>query len=123
MINTDAFAKMKDGVVIINTARGSVMSVTALIHAIASGKVSGAGLDVLPEEPIIREEAELLRNFFTKEHDLETLLADHVLLHLRNVIITPHSGFKTREAVMRILQTSIANIHAFINQSPRNTVS
>lgn len=122
MIDEAAFDKMKEGVVIINTARGTIMSVKALINAIATGKVAGAGLDVLPEEPVIREEAELLRSFFTKEHDLETLLADHILLHLRNVVITPHSGFKTKEAVMRILQTSIGNIHAFMNNIPRNQV-
>lgn len=122
LISEREFAQMKDGIIVINTARGSVMDVKALLHALADGKVAAAGLDVLPEEPVIREEAELLRSFFTKKHDLETLLADHVLLHMRNVIITPHSAFNTREAVQRIINTTVANIECFLKQASQNIV-
>jgi D-lactate dehydrogenase len=59
---------------------------------------------------------------FRDEHDLENLLADHVLLRMRNVIITPHSAFDTREAVGRILETTVANIAAFLSGAPENTV-
>jgi len=117
------FNKMKDGAVLINTARGSVVDVKALLHALADGKIAAAGLDVLPEEPSIREEAELLRSFFSEKHDLETLLADHVLLRMRNVIITPHSAFNTTEAVERILKTTGENIHAFVDGKPQNIVN
>jgi len=117
------FSRMKDGVVLINTSRGSVIDVKALLRALADGKVAAAGLDVLPEEPSIREEAELLRSFFSENHDLETLLADHVLLRMRNVIITPHSAFNTKEAVERILHTTGENIRNFINGKPRNIVT
>lgn len=116
------FAAMKDGMVIINTARGGVIDIRALLHALADGKVAAAGLDVLPEEPVIREEAELLRSFFTKQHDLETLLADHVLLHMRNVIITPHSAFNTKEAVQRILKTTVDNIEGFFGGARQNLI-
>ncbi len=122
MVDDDAFAAMKDGVVVINTARGGVMDVRALLRALASGKVRAAGLDVLPDEPTVREEAELLSRMFRKEHDLETLLADHVLLRLRNVIITPHSGFNTKEAVNRILTTTVDNIAAHERGEARNRV-
>lgn len=116
---TDAeFAKMQDGTILINTARGSVVDVKALLHALADGKVAAAGLDVLSEEPAIREEAELLRSFFTREHDLENLLADHILLHMKNVIITPHSAFNTKEAVERIINTTVGNIDGFLNDNP-----
>lgn len=120
MISHDEFERMKDGVVLINTARGTLVDSRALLSAISTGKVSAAGLDVLAEEPVVREEAELLRLAFAKEHDLEALLADHILLRLRNVVITPHSGFNTREAVQRILETTRSNIEAFVDGRPQN---
>ncbi len=122
MIGDEEFGRMKDGVVLINTARGDVVDVDALVRAIHEGKVAAAGLDVLPMEPVIREEAELLRTIFHEQHDLETLLMDHILLRLRNVIITPHSAFNTREAVQRILDTTVENILAFLGGEPRNVV-
>jgi len=123
LIADDRFAQMKRGAVLINTARGPVVDVHALLRALADGRVAAAGLDVLPEEPVIREEAELLRSMFTREHNLETLLADHVLLRLRNVVITPHSAFNTREAVQRILDTTRDNITAFVTGQERNVVA
>jgi D-lactate dehydrogenase len=114
---------MKRGVVLINTARGSIVDTQALLHALADGKVSAAGLDVLPDEPSIREEAELIRSFFDKKYDLETLFANHVLQHMRNVIVTPHSAFNTKEAVERILMTTGENIVGFIEGAPRNLVN
>lgn len=122
LLDRDQFDRMKHGAVLINTARGSVVNVRAMLEALASGRLRAAGLDVLPEEPTVREEAELLRSAFTKEHDLETLLADHILLRLKNVIITPHSAFNTREAVRRILATTRENIEAFLEGAPQNLV-
>jgi D-lactate dehydrogenase len=114
IISRDALSKVKRGVVLINTARGPLVDSHALVDALANGTVRAAGLDVLPEEPSIREEAELLRSLYRQEHDLRSLLADHILLRMRNVIITPHSAFYTREAVERILQTTVENIRSFI---------
>jgi D-lactate dehydrogenase len=122
LIAEPEFSLMKQGAVLINTARGGVVDVKALLQALASGRVAAAGLDVLPEEPAIREEAELLRSFFTRQHDLETLLADHVLLHMKNVIITPHSAFNTREAVQRIVRITLDNIESYLNGIPQNLV-
>lgn len=121
-LSAKEFAMMKDGVILINTARGMLIDVQALLHAITDGKVSAVGLDVLPEEPAIREEAELLRSLMQKKH-LETLLADHVLLRLRNAVITPHSAFDTQEAVRRILDTTVVNISSFIQGRPVNVVA
>jgi D-lactate dehydrogenase len=123
MISHQQFKRMKDGAVLINAARGTVVNVHALLEALTSGKLHAAGLDVLPEEPTIREEAELIRSFFRKQHNLEVLLADHILLRLRNVYITPHSAFNTREAVGRILDTTIENIRSFARGEPANIVS
>jgi D-lactate dehydrogenase len=123
LLSSDAFASMKEGVVIINTARGEVIDTRALIQGLTSGKVAGAGLDVLPDEPLIREEAELICSIYCDQHDLRNLVADHVLLRLRNVVVTPHSAFNTREAVARIVETTVANIEAFARGEPQNVVS
>lgn len=123
LLSHEQFDQMKEGVVIINTSRGDVINNQALVRGLAEGKVQGAGLDVLPEEPIIREEAELLRSVYQRKHDLDALLADHVLIRLRNVIVTPHSAFNTREAVSRILETTIDNIEAYHGREPRNIVN
>ena len=122
LLSYDEFDQMKDGAILINTARGDIVHTKALLRALSDGSVAAAGLDVLPEEPTIREEAELLRSIFREEHDLENLLADHVLLRMRNVIITPHSAFNTREAVERILETTVDNIAAYAAGEPRNAV-
>jgi D-lactate dehydrogenase len=123
MIGRSEFDAMKEGVVLINTARGDVVDVKALARALGEGKVAAAGLDVLPGEPVVREEAELLRSVYERRHDLETLLADEVLIRMRNVIVTPHSAFNTREAVQRILDTTVENVKAFAAGEPRNVVS
>lgn len=123
LLSVKTFARMKDGVVIINTARGSLIDSLALIQALHSGKVAGVGLDVLPDEPLIREEAELICSIFCNQHDLRDLVADHVLLRMPNVIVTPHSAFNTREAVDRIVETTVANIHAFLEGRPQNVVT
>lgn len=123
LIGEEQFARIKHGCVLINTSRGTVVDIQALIEAIASGTVGAAGLDVLPEEPAVREEAELLRRAFRERHNLEALLADHILLRMRNVYVTPHSAFNTREAVERILDTTIENIERFASGQPQNVVT
>jgi len=122
LLSSNEFGSMKRGAVLINTSRGDVIDVKALLEGITEGKVAAAALDVLPDEPVIREEAELLRSAFRERHDLSTLLADHILLRLRNVIVTPHNAFNTREAVERILVTTIENIKAFERGEPQNRV-
>lgn len=123
LLSDREFARMKDGVVVINTARGSLIDVLALIRALRQGKVAAAGLDVLPEEPAIREEAELICSIFCDQRDLRTLMADHVLLKMPNVVVTPHSAFNTREAVRRIVDTTVANIAAFAEGRPQHVVA
>ncbi len=122
LIDKDAFDRMQPGVVLINTARGGLVDVHALLQALASGRVRAAGLDVLPEEPVVREETEVLRSLFQEEYDYRTLLADHVLLRMRNVFITPHSAFNTQEALQRILDTTVANIEGYLAGQPQAVV-
>jgi D-lactate dehydrogenase len=123
LLGAEQFEGMKKGAVLINTSRGSVVDVKAMARALEDGTLSAAGLDVLPEEPVIREEAELLRSVFQERHDFATLLADHVLLRLQRVFVTPHSAFNTKEAVRRILQATVDNIVAFAQGRARNVIS
>jgi D-lactate dehydrogenase len=124
MLSEAAFQKMKTGVVILNTARGDLIDIDAFIKALATGKVSAAGLDVLAEEPVIREEAEILRSIYQKKNNLDQLLADQALLRMRNVVVTPHNAFNTREAIGRILTTTISSIEGFAaDYSEKNSKS
>lgn len=81
LIGEKEFEQMKDGVIFMNLARGHVVDIPALVAAIKSGKVAGAGVDVFPEEPKTNQDA------FVSE-----------LMGLENVILTPHIGGSTEEA-------------------------
>lgn len=118
-LNEEKFAKMKDGVIIINTARGGLIDTKALLKALDSGKVAAAGLDVLEEEPILREEKELLAKEFDQDELMHTL-ENHMLLNNPRVVITPHNAFNSSEALKRITKTTEENILAFLAQAPIN---
>ena len=123
MLDAEAFARMKRGAVLINTARGSIVDARALIEALLGGKLAAAGLDVLPDEPSIREEAELISSIYDNKRDIRDLVADHVLLNMPNVVVTPHSAFNTREAIKRISTTTVSNILSFLDGAPVNVVA
>lgn len=123
LIDARAIARMKHGAILINTARGSVVDSRALIEALRSGKLAAAGLDVLPDEPLIREEAELISSIYANQQDIRDLVADHILLNMPNVIVTPHSAFNTREAIARIATTTVDNIVSFLDGTPANVVA
>ncbi|MBP7529262.1 MAG: hypothetical protein KA801_15145 [Syntrophorhabdaceae bacterium] len=122
LISRPQFERMKKGTILINTARGFVVDVMELLKALDEGIVAGAGLDVLPEEPVIRDESELLRSVFSDQHKLPVLLANSVLANRPDVLITPHIAFNTREAVERLLDTTIRNIVSFTKGEPQNLV-
>ncbi len=121
-LSDEAFSQMKDGVVLLNTARGALINTAALLKALESGKVSAAGLDVLEEEPLLEEEKDLLSQDFDKEK-LLTVLQDHMLLNHPKVIITPHNAFNSREALKKIVETTHENLSAFTSGAPLNVVS
>jgi D-lactate dehydrogenase len=123
LLSEKEFSLMKDGAVIINTAIGSAIDVKALLRALSTGKVGAVGLDVLPDETAIHEEAEFLRESFATKHDAETLLASHALLHHKNVIVTPHIAFYTKETVEGILRTTGDNIQSFRSGRHLNVVN
>lgn len=123
ILSDKEFALMKKGVVIINTAIGSAIDIKALLKALSDGKVGAVGLDVLPDESAIHEEAEFLRQSFSVKHDAETLLASHALLHHKNVIVTPHIAFYTKETIEGILRATGDNIQSFISGHRLNVVN
>ncbi|MBR6502765.1 MAG: D-2-hydroxyacid dehydrogenase [Clostridia bacterium] len=102
LFNKDTFAKFKDGAFFINTARGGVVNEQDLADALNSGKLSGAAIDVLTEEPMSK---------------------DCVLKTAKNLVITPHTAWaplSTRERLLGIVED---NIKAFLNGNPKNKVS
>ncbi|MFA5830922.1 MAG: NAD(P)-dependent oxidoreductase [Candidatus Paceibacterota bacterium] len=113
MINRENIEKIKRGAWLINTARGGLVETDALVYALEKGIIAGAGLDVLEEEKNTGDETALLLGEHPMEEELKLVLANHYLIWHKNVIITPHNAFNTREAIMRILDTSVKNLNAF----------
>ncbi|MTE15854.1 hydroxyacid dehydrogenase [Nocardia aurantiaca] len=122
LISDRELALMKPDAVLINTARGHIVDVAALVRTLAVGRLRAVGLDVLPEEPAIREEAAIFRDPAPK-YDMATLVADHALLAFPNVLVTPHNAYNTDEALHRLIDATIDNIDAFTRGEPRNVVS
>lgn len=105
LIDDDAVAAMKPGVMLINTSRGAVIDTRAVIRGLKSGRIGSLGLDVYEEE------ADL---FFEDLSD--RIIPDDVfarLLTFPNVLITGHQGFFTSDAVTAIAETTLANLTAF----------
>ena len=102
MMNRESIAKMKDGVLLINTARGPLICEEDLCDALESGKVAGAAADVLSREPAA---------------------ADNPLLKAPNMIITPHIAWAPREARQRLMDISVANLKAYTQGKPIHVVN
>ncbi len=122
LINSGNINLIKKGAYLINTARGGIVETGALVQALGKGILAGAGLDVLEEEIFIKEESHLLSKEFLKKHNLKTILQDHILLKQENVIITPHNAFNSKEALERILETTVLNVQSFIKNKPINII-
>ncbi len=102
MINKDTIAKMKDGAILINNARGQLIVEQDVADALNSGKLAAAGLDVVYTEPI---------------------RADNPLLTAKNCIITPHISWAPIESRQRIMDATVENVKAFLNGTPQNVVN
>jgi D-lactate dehydrogenase len=120
-LNKDSIALLKKSAVVINTARGGLIDSEALTQALVDKRLRGAGLDVLEEETLIREEAQLLLDNVPRQQ-LATMLRAHILLRLNNVIITPHCAFTSRESLRRLVEVTVENIQAFVAGKPQNTI-
>ena len=102
IINKDSISKMKDGVMIINNSRGPLIEEQDLCDALESDKVAGAAVDVVSTEPI--------------RHD-------NPLLKAKNCIITPHMSWGAKEARQRIMDITVENVRAFMENRSRNVVN
>lgn len=102
MINRDTIKKMKDGVMLINTARGGLIVEEDLLNALKSGKIYGAGLDVLREEPPT---------------------GDNPLFHLNNTLITAHIAWLTKESRIRACEMAIENFNAYLRGTPVSVIN
>ncbi|MBE2279720.1 MAG: hydroxyacid dehydrogenase [Ignavibacteriaceae bacterium] len=112
LINMSNINRVKKGALFINTARAGIIEPSALYYAIDSGIFGGAGLDVFEGEDLINEENQMLSKNVPVEQ-MESILKTNMLLRKENVIITPHIAFDSKEAVERILETTVENIEAF----------
>ena len=102
LINANTIAKMKDGAILLNTARGGLLNEQDVADALESRKLKAAAVDVVSYEPIKK---------------------DNPLLSAPNCIITPHMAWAPIESRQRILDCTISSIQAFLNGSPINTVN
>jgi len=102
LINAQHLSWMKPSAFLLNTSRGQFVDENALAAGLNSGKLAGAGLDVLSEEPPP---------------------ANNPLLTARNCIITPHLAWATKAARSRLMQVAVENLRAFLSGTPQNVVS
>lgn len=121
-LNKERFLLMKRGVLLINTARGSLVDSDALLWALDEGILAGAGLDVLEGEELIQEEKQLIAAQAVEEK-LRMLLRHHALMRRDDVVVTPHIAFNSREAVHRIAEVTADNILGFLSGHPSNIVN
>ncbi len=101
-INKEAIQKMKPGVFLINTGRGPLLNEQDVADALNTGRIAGAGLDVLSVEPAAK---------------------DNPLPRAENCYITPHIAWATFEARQRLMKIATANLKAFVEGTPINVVS
>lgn len=101
LIDDKAFDKMKPSAYLINTSRGALVKESALIDAVKNGKIAGAGLDVLEQEP----------------------MKDRSILGIDNIYITPHMGAAAKESRMRLMDIVVENVQAFLDGQPQNVVN
>lgn len=123
LINRQNINLIKKGAYLVNTARGGIVETQALVEGLEKGILAGAGLDVLEEEGDIKDELHFLSRPQIQEENLKTILYDHILMKMPNVLITPHNAFNSNEALMRILNITALNIKGFISQKPLNIVA
>ncbi len=121
MINEEAFAKMKKGVVLVNTARGGIVDTNAMMEALDKGILAGACIDVLEEEELIADEKKVVEEI-DEAAKLKVALESHILMDHPKVVTTFHNAFNTVEGRRRILDTTVENIAGFISGKMINQV-
>jgi D-lactate dehydrogenase len=110
IINRAAIKRMKKGAILINTARGELVDSVALLDAIKTEHLAGAGLDVLDQEDFSPHSP--LISTYKKLDQAKTAIANARLKQHEHVIVTPHCAFHTEEAIARIISQTVATITA-----------
>lgn len=102
LVNKETIAKMKDGVILLNTSRGPVLDEAAVAEALKSGKIAALGADVVSVEPIKK---------------------DNPLLTSPNTYLTPHIAWAPKETRLRLMDVASSNLRMYLEGSPVNVVS
>jgi D-lactate dehydrogenase len=116
MINSDFITKMKDGAILINTARGELQDNQAILDALKIGKLDGFATDVFANEEKI-----FFKKFNSHAADLDPIVNELIDLYPR-VLITPHVGSNTDEALTNMIDTSYKNLHDIITTGQSNNI-
>ena len=106
----------------INTGRGELIDTAALFNALVSNKIAGAGLDVLENEQTMTDFDYMIGLNRLDKLTLEQTVINSKMFQLDNVILTPHIAYNTKEAIKRILNTTMSNIEAFMQNKIQNSV-
>lgn len=112
IINDNAFNKMKYGVYIINTARGELIDIVALYNNLLSGRVAGAALDVIECDKVAVNDVPICSDDINSKCHTNAF-AVHKLLGMKNVIITPHIAYNTKESVEAILDVTFNSLRDY----------
>ncbi len=115
MINKQNVKLMKPGSILINTCRGPVVEVEALLWGLNHGVLSGVGLDVTEEESRV-EEMEVVMDEKASKDDLKELVTFHMLRDRDDVVFTPHNAFNTKGAIGRIIVTTVDAISEYVKK-------
>ena len=122
LLNATTIAQMKKGAYLVNTARGGLVETAALVAALHDGSLAGAAIDVFEEEGGTENEFGIVKNNAVTREALATILENDILMKMPNVLMTPHNAFNSKEALARILQTTMDNLKGFASGKPVNIV-
>lgn len=125
LIDQATISKMKRGAILLNTARGELVENRALVRALATGHLAGAGLDTLEGERFLHTKS-IIGNLVEKAASPESYLhtaETMALLRMSNVVITPHSAYNTTHAIQRINTCTVNNIIDFWYGNTPNRVT
>jgi len=134
LINKKNIKKVKKGSYLINTARGGLVDPEALVWGLESGRITGAGLDVLEDEEIEQNPANIFYSetgergglsldMIKDEKVIKNSLLNNILIDHPNTLVTPHNAFNSTEAIERIINTTAENIRSFASGKIINNVT
>jgi len=116
MLNKKNIKLMKKGSYLINTSRGAVIETEAIVWALNNKILAGAGLDVTEEETLVDSMSVVMSNKISRD-EMQQVLSFHLLRDRDDVVFTPHNAFNTKEAIERIVKTTVKNIEDFCDKN------